>query len=111
MFRFQNKFSEELQQQHEYERQQLRSELTEEHEKKMSSMRRELEDLNENEECQFMDSLNVSKFNMSAELKKRELHEEQLKELKETHVDELKRLKKALDEELLELRQNLQNKV
>ena len=53
--------SEELQQQHEYEQQQLRNELSEQHEEKMSTIRREMEDLNENEECQFMDSLNVSR--------------------------------------------------
>ena len=68
LFIFLIQLTEDLQQQHEYEQQQLRSELAEEHEKKMSSMRRELEDLNENEECQFMDSLNVSKFNMTDEV-------------------------------------------
>ena len=74
-------------------------------------MKRELEDLNEQEECQFMDSLNVSKFNMTDELRRREQHEEELRLLKESHDQEMKKLKKSLDEELENLKSNLQTEV
>ena len=74
-------------------------------------MKRELEELNENEECQFMDSLNVSKFNMTDELRRKEQHEVEIKKLKETHDVELKKLKKSLDDELEKLKINLQNEV
>jgi len=94
-----------------YEQQQLRSEITDEHERKMSSMRHELEELNENEECQFMDSLNVSKFNMTEELRRKDSQEQEINKLKESHQNEMTKLKKRLDEELDELRKKLQTEV
>ena len=105
------KLTEELQQKHEYQQQLLRSELTEENERKVSSMKRKLDELNENEECQFMDSLNVSKFNMTDDVRRKEQHEVEIKKLKENHEQELKKLKKSLDDELQKLKQNLQNEV
>lgn len=102
--------TDELKQQHEYEEQQLRTELNEEHERKMSSLRHEMEELNDNEECQFMDSLNVSRFTLN-ESKRREEHEAEMKKLKQSHGEEILRLKKALDDELKELKKTLEEKV
>lgn len=74
-------------------------------------MKRELDDLKENEECQFMDSLNVSKFNMTDELRRKEQHEVEIRKLKESHEQELKKLKRSLDNELEKLKNNLENEV
>ena len=105
--------TDELSQRHQYEQQQLRNQLSEQHDLKMTSLRKEFDDINDNDEGQFMDSLNVSKFNVSVEqaARRREEHEKEIQQLKRTYEEEMNRLKKTLDEELDELRTTLQDQV